>query len=502
MSLLHSSTRRPAPLKSTDYDHEISLVDHTRPASPEVARSRSAGERPLSPNVSNSSSRRHSDVPLRKHSTPQRLRQEITKRKYSKYQDRRLGDQGSDDEQSAGGGPIEGTDEQAVDEEQDQRGRPANSGSGGKSKTSPKKPQSAIDILYENQRGGFLCGMALFSSRALGNADPSPWTNSAQKTSATNITNAQVPDPSWEWAWPEWHLNLEDGVDEEGWEYSFMFSKKFSWHKKSWWNSFVRRRAWIRQRVKKHTGYLPNQGHMLNSDYFTIHPADARSRSRASTGAGSQTYRYSTATLPKWEMDQGIDFQNIQDIGSLMKALKLARIDRERTEAVESFIKHGGDDLYYLRDHMHDIMGMFIFQASRRLLLSNLLSDFNIASEENESSEAEGDSVRKRRLENLEAAVKHADEEVQRLEFWSDVKDLAEKGLTRGAVDDRQGWDHRWAGIDSSGPRDVISEKKIPGTDNCKRGEGNGAAILDGLGRNHSDGIPDGMAKGRGKAKE
>ena len=41
----------------------------------------------------------------------------------------------------------------------EERGRPRDSEPAKKSKRSP---DSAIDILYENQRGGFLCGMPLF----------------------------------------------------------------------------------------------------------------------------------------------------------------------------------------------------------------------------------------------------------------------------------------------------------------------------------------------------
>ncbi|KAG4417715.1 hypothetical protein IFR04_009154 [Cadophora malorum] len=493
MSLLHSSTRRPSPLKDTDYDHEINLIDHTRPESPEVARSRSVGERPLSPGVaSDSSSRRHSDVPLRKHTTPLHLRQQLTKKKYSKYQDRRLGEaEGSDDGEpdNEATGEIDNAQVDGGEGVVEERGRPRDSEPAKKSKRSP---DSAIDILYENQRGGFLCGMPLFSASALGNLDPSPWTNSVQKTSATNITNAQVPDPSWEWAWPEWHINHTDEVDEDGWEYSFMFSKKFSWHGKTWYSSFVRRRAWTRKRVKRSAGYRVDAGHMLNSDYFTIHPAELRGSSRGST-TESQTKRYSVMSISKREMEEGIVIEEIQDIGTLLKALRLARIDREKTEAVESFIKHGGDDLYFLRDHMHEIMGMFIFQASRRLLLSHLLQIFNKASEENESVEKDQvDPAKKRRLENLEAAVKHADEEVKKLEFWSDVKDMAEKGETKGAVDESQGWDQGWSGLDNSAPKDVISDQKLPGGDDCQEGEGNGTAILNGKVN----------GKGKGKAKE
>jgi hypothetical protein len=295
-----------------------------------------------------------------------------------------------------------------------------------------------------------------------------------------------VPDPSWEWAWKDWSINHEEGMDEDGWEYSFAFAKQFSWHGPQWWNSFVRRRAWIRKRVKKGTGYQIPEAHRLNSDYFTIHSFDP-SQSRASS---LDAKRMSAAHLANREMEDEILAADITDIGSLMKALRLARIDREKMEAVENFIKNGGDDLYYLRERMHEIMGMFIFQASRRILLTHIIKIYNEAVEDHK--ENEGDEAKKKRLENLEAALKHADEEVKKLEFWSDVKELAEKGHTKGAVDESQGWDSGWAGLDDSGPKDVVSQREQPGLGDCKDEEGNGTAILTDK--------PNG--KGKGKATE
>jgi hypothetical protein len=409
------------------------------------------------------------------------LRDEIARRKYGKFHDRKSSIRAA---------------KEAKDKEVQQEGSTEEPGEQerGRKKVHKGEPESAIDILYENQRGGFLCGIALFSGRALGNLDPAPWTNSANKTSGTNITNAQVPDPSWEWAWKEWSINHTEEVDADGWEYSFMFAKAFSWHGPSWWNSFVRRRAWIRKRVKRHTGYKANQAQMLTPDYFTIHPALDRSRSPTSTMWESITNRYSLTSMASREMEEEVPNEDITDIGALMKALKSARIDREKMEAVESFIEHGGDDLYYLQIHMHEIMRIFIFQASRRLLLSHLLKIFNQASEKKAKFEDGGypDPAEKRRLDNLEAAVKHADEEVKRLEFWSDVKDMAEKGETKGAVDEAQGWDPRWTGLDGSGPKSVASDQKLPGMANCKENEGNGTAI------SHSH-MSD---KAKGKAKE
>lgn len=467
MSPLHSSKRRPAPLKPGDYDHEIDLIDHTK-VSPITTRSRSQSANPaLSREASRSSSRRHSDAPLRKHNAQHLLREEIARQKYGKYR-----------EHASKSGVI-GAQIEVSPPEEDVAHPIGQDEERGRSPTKKPEPDSQIDILYENQRGGFLCGVALFSGSALGNLDPAPWTNSVNKTSATNITNAQVPDPSWEWVWKEWKVNLTDEVDEDGWEYSFMFAKAFSWHGPSWWNSFVRRRAWIRKRVKRQAGYSGNQAHMLNPDYFTIHPVMDRSRSPASTVPQSLTNRYSATSIARREMEEEAVTEDITNIGALMKALRLARIDREKMEAVENFIEHGGDDLYYLQDHMHEIMRTFIFQASRRLLLSHLLKIFNEASERKKSL-AKGESIgrdQQRRLSNLEAAVSHADEEVKRLEFWSDVKDMAEKGETKGALDENQGWGTKWTGIDYSGPKALVLDRKLPGTDNCKDDEGNGTAI-------------------------
>ncbi|TVY40107.1 Meiotically up-regulated protein 65 protein [Lachnellula occidentalis] len=439
MPILHSSTRRPSPLRDTDYDHEITLVDHTATLQP--PRSQSA----------NSASHRIPSPSVR-----QKLRQEITRRRYKKYQDRRLDEERPDPAQPEGF--QEDAREQGQAQGVEDRGR----------KKAKTKPESAIEILYENQRGGFLCGLPLFASKALGNLDPSPWTNIAQKTSATDITNAQVPDPSWEWEWKEWTINHDEGTDEDGWEYSFAFAKLFSWHGPTWWNSFVRRRAWIRKRVRKGSGYHISEAHKLNADYFTIHSASLEaSRSRASS---VDTRRLSAARLASCEMEDEILAEDITDIGALMVALRLARIDREKMEAVENFIKNGGEDLYYLQERMHDIMGAFIFQASRRLLLTHVLRIYNETAEQNK--EHVDDEYKKKRLENLEAALKHADEEVRKLEYWSDVKDMAEKGYTKGAVDKSQGWDSRWAGLDDSGPKDVISKREQPGFDSRKDGEG------------------------------
>jgi hypothetical protein len=435
MPHLHSTSRRPDPLKDTDYDHEINLIDHTNPQVPSCSPAPSASERPPSAGASDSSSQIRSDVPLPKHATTQPPQRKLNSRDILIYQNQQL-ESGSDNGHAEEDVLGEGSNHEATPGERGERGRTAGNGTSQRRKN-PREPESTIDILYENQRGGFLCGMPLFSAKALGSLDPSPWSNIALKSSATDITNAQVPDPSWEWVWKDWSINHSDEVDEDGWEYSFSFSKKFSWHGPKWYSSFVRRRAWIRKRAKKPMGYQGNEAHIFHGDYFTIHSAQVRSRSRGSSLEGNIRNKHSSASLSRRDMEEDFANEDIIDIGSLMKALRLARIDREKTEAIESFIQHGGEDLYYLSDHMYEIMRTFIFQASRRLLLSHLLKISNAASQEQDSKcEMDNDPAKKRRIENLQAAVKQADEEVKRLEFWSDAKDIAETERTLGTTDD------------------------------------------------------------------
>ncbi|KAL3960995.1 hypothetical protein ACCO45_006112 [Purpureocillium lilacinum] len=240
----------------------------------------------------------------------------------------------------------------------------------------PKRPrekrETAIDILYENERGGFLCGIALFSSQALGGLDPPAWTNAYHKTSPTSIYTAQVPDPTWEWVWPEWRVNHQEGMDDDGWEYSFAFGKKFSWHSASWWNSFVRRRAWIRKRAKKKLETMPSDPQLLNADYFIVRPASYRSRtSNGSSLASSRApSKFSSAEASISEAEEPLP--DIEDIETLLRTLRLARIDREKREAVENYLEHG-TDLGALQGEMHEIMSLFVFQASRKQLLGHLM---------------------------------------------------------------------------------------------------------------------------------
>ncbi|KAL1839330.1 hypothetical protein VTJ49DRAFT_1626 [Mycothermus thermophilus] len=417
----HRSSRRVPPPKDSDFDHEINLVnrdDDQRSTSPS-----SAGPS-LSENGAMASGARGRSTSIRQ-------------------------------DEPGGEGRAQSAQPSVVVELE-----PRSPTQTTKPADRPKTAESEIDILYENQRGGFLCGIPLFSSKALGNLDPSPWTNSAHRASPTDTNTAQVPDPSWEWAWPEWRIQYNETTDEEGWVYSFAFSKKFSWHKARWWNSFVRRRAWARKRVKKSTraGYLPEDPLLLNPDYFTVRPSaemvrdrsPSRGPSRASSRAPSRlsNSRLSVSTLHSEGVSPQVVIEHADD---LMGALGAARIDREKIEAVENYLTNAKEDLVGLQDRMHEIMSLFLFQASRRVLLGKLTEVYDRAVAERERLKEAAPPELERRVEHLAAALKHADEEVKRLEYWSDVKGMAEAGSSKGATDPTQGWDPAWKGVDKSG---------------------------------------------------
>ncbi|RKP34891.1 hypothetical protein BJ085DRAFT_20255, partial [Dimargaris cristalligena] len=87
------------------------------------------------------------------------------------------------------------------------------------------------DVIYENQRGLYFFGIPKFNSKLLFPADPPAWYD-GYNFALADIHSYQLPDPSWEWAYDHWCVDMSDDVDEEGWQYSFSFGRPW-WHGKS-----------------------------------------------------------------------------------------------------------------------------------------------------------------------------------------------------------------------------------------------------------------------------
>ncbi|KAG5928988.1 hypothetical protein E4U42_007485 [Claviceps africana] len=478
------SSRRVAGLKPIDYDHEIDLVNHDG----------------AEPTGHDSASTPPSDVVTRRDSTTSPLLSSAAETEHDQGgQQQSSGSQESqdsqDNQQNAHHSPHQDVVPRAAVSQRQEAEAGAEVGlasqnslphpvmqphiqvqvatpdvfSDAAHRIIPRRPQeareTALDILYENERGCFMCGIALFSSQALGGLDPSAWTNAFHKPSPTNIRTAVVPDPSWEWVWPEWRVNYQDGVDEGGWEYSFAFAKAFSWHTAQWWNSFVRRRAWIRKRARRKNMQTDFSGHLLNSDYFAVQPASRTGRQSTGSVATSRGRSRSSMTRSCVKTAEGQEEEEanweIEDIETLLSVLRAARIDREKREAVDNYLEHA-IDLSALQDEMHEIMSIFVFQASRRQLLAHLMRQYDQVVRRLEENDPRNDEELVQRREALEGAVKHANEEVSRLAYWSDIKKMAESGDLRLSLNEDQNWLDTRPGLDGSGP-DAPDRGKLPG---------------------------------------
>lgn len=341
----------------------ISLVDNTVP------------QQPTGEGATRRTSTLNRQGTLTKHLSRASVQSQLTRRKYAKWQPDRLGiapdtnDSPSRESSQARGGSIsassagEGSGSRDVETADFAPSRVStNNGSssgqvnGTGDQTNGRedsRSRSEMDILYENQRGWFVFGVPRYSHSSLLNFDPSPWMTQDRRASPVDITNAQLPDPSWEWTWKTWYVDMSGDTDEQGWQYSFSFSSS-SWHgTQPWFHSFVRRRRWVRLRTKalarRNLGRSNfEKSHMLTEDYFTIHSSKARGREQSTAGLSrveSGFLNHASMTV-----DEEPHIDEIGDIPSLMHALKLASIDREKIDTLKKFIEQGGEELYYLND--------------------------------------------------------------------------------------------------------------------------------------------------------
>ncbi|EMC92545.1 hypothetical protein BAUCODRAFT_38615 [Baudoinia panamericana UAMH 10762] len=432
-------------------EHEIKLLDKTRPSD---SQDRVDEEEDAERNDSVPTDAGPATLePLIKRMTnnsinlPESIRQQIAKQKYARYGKDRYTDnstEAGDATQLNGEGASSQAGEAASTAQQNRlernlayarnilkRRRAVLRGA--------EKEDTVIDILYENQRGSFLFGVPRYSSASLLPSDPKPWQNAQFRTSPVDIRNAQVPDPSWEWVWKSWYVDMSRDVDEEGWEYSWVFRTGNwggVWHgNHPWFHSFARRRRWLRMRRRKHsTRKTREAGHELNADYFTIHPKTLKPLSDVSDPAKRARLARMHAEM---EDEPDVEKIDITDIGSLIRILRKASVDRERLVAVRRFVDGGGEELYYLGQRMPEIMSLFVYQSSRRQLLSNLVAHHETAHEQQQdlaSHDHDKDTEEKqkkhadavRRADNLHAAVQAAESQVKHLEYWSDIRDMAE----------------------------------------------------------------------------
>lgn len=367
-------SRRDDDTDAAIYDHQINLVDHTK--SDDGTKSPSDLSSGTQTPLSSKPSRRLHRASIRE----DLAKRGLARQKYAKWQQDRFE---SFDEGSAAGETglvqIDSRGAQLRSEETDQtidtssrddselsrkkskleRGKNRVKGlvSSRKVIKQSKEENAVVDVLYENQRGSFFFGVPLFSAKSLLNFDPAAWVDGRFKPTPVDITNAAVPDPSWDWAWPSWYVDMSHDVDEEGWEYSFSFRHGFAWHgTHPWFHSFVRRRRWLRKRVRKH---LParnqpdpknfSDAHMLNSEYFSIHPP--KNQPNMSLARSGSPTRFGGQDLEEEEEED-----DISTMARLIARLTKASIDRERIILVRRFLDEGGEELHYLAEQVYSFI--------------------------------------------------------------------------------------------------------------------------------------------------
>ena len=468
----------------------ISLVDTTR----REQESQQDVQDPASSSSPTTLTKTTSGAPLSRRFTRDTLKEGLARRKYAKYQQGRDGvDVGELNEDAGDEAATESGAESSIKAPAPARGRERLRDRVSRKSKKPAvqvstKEETAIDILYENQRGSFLCGIPLYSANALWNFDPSEWQTSNFQDSAVNITNAQVPDPSWAWAWRTWYVDMSHDVDEQGWEYSFHFGSKFAWHgNHPWFHSFVRRRRWLRKRmkIKPHEASRRRStraAHQLNADYFTIHAAN-RERSRGSSA--ERTPRSSYIGGHKEESDSDEEFEDINNTTILMAALKKAKVDREKIAAVKKFLEQGGDELHYLQNVMPEIMALFIYPTSRQQLQTILVKSLQSTMTQPQPTDedaAETDETRQRKIQDLFKAIQATGLEASETNNPKALKDLAR--VTDGSAGKQASDDDSFPGPPNSDNEDGIEDEikgipkdaevsKEPGVFNLGEDEGN-----------------------------
>ncbi|KAL8832872.1 MAG: hypothetical protein Q9170_004714 [Blastenia crenularia] len=454
------------------YDHPINLVDATKP---KLGSTRNPSDDVLE----------SSGASLTRKWTKNTLRKELAKRKYAKWQ-RGKGHVPEESEQiDTNIGPnTEGVAQSFLASDQTENAQESPTDQQCKKpaavtkedRHSPEQGQdqdSFIDVLYENQRGWFLFGMPLYSANSLLNLDPAPWQNSMFQDSPVNITNAQVPDPSWQWAWKTWYVDMSHDVDEEGWEYSFSFQSRFAWHgSHPWFHSFARRRRWLRKRIKvrafKHVAKrgTMKESHRLNADYFTIHGA-GRDRSPESSAEGTLANRSSYTGYDGNESDEDEDLNDIPNVIALLAILKKASVDREKVVAVRTFLGQGEDELHYLADNMDEIMGLLIYQTSRQQLfeyLSQALASAQSNQIFDSKSIGSDHHALERKIDNLSKAMDAARTYLSRLDYWTDATEAEKLGKSRLTIPPAFGKDNMdW-------PEETRAHIEEANTDNRIRG--------------------------------
>jgi hypothetical protein len=103
---------------------------------------------------------------------------------------------------------------------------------------------------------------------------------------------------------------------------------------------------------------------------------------------------------------------------------------------------------------MTEILSLLVFQSSRQQLLSILMTKIDVAKAHRDEHKARNepeDEAEARYIDNMLKAFQAADDHSKRLEYWSDLREMAREGEILGTSE--QGWGHEWRDAESNGSK-------------------------------------------------
>ncbi|KAF9383053.1 hypothetical protein CPC16_009070 [Podila verticillata] len=263
----------------------------------------------------------------------------------------------------------------------------------------PPEGDFVYEFLYQHQRGAFFLGTPKFSSKSLLPVDPDEWTDSRFETSAMDITDYELPDPSWEWVHKSWLVDMTGDVDEDGWEYAMTFHGS-PWHGNyEILRSFARRRRWLRLRKRKdkatHLSAIDmdsnKQGKMMARTVSLPERIYPTSINSATWTKLDMNHLDEPSPFPKAleEEEGGGGGENsmgskgstngmlappskLSDPVDLYKILKKARSDREKLAYTAQYVVRYPGDFEDLEARLDKYLNLMDYESSRRDFLSLL----------------------------------------------------------------------------------------------------------------------------------
>ncbi|KAG0021401.1 hypothetical protein BGZ81_008925 [Podila clonocystis] len=231
------------------------------------------------------------------------------------------------------------------------------------------------EFLYQHQRGAFFLGTPKFSSKSLLPVDPDEWTDSRFETSAMDITDYELPDPSWEWVHKSWLVDMTGDVDEDGWEYAMTFHGS-PWHGNyEIFRSFARRRRWLRLRKRKgkmmgKEASLPERNYATSINSATWTKLDINHLDEPSPFP--QVLEGEGGESSKGNKNGMLAPSKPADPVDLYKILKRARSDREKLAYTAQYVVRYPGDFEDLEVRLDKYLNLLEYESSRRDFLSLL----------------------------------------------------------------------------------------------------------------------------------